>query len=140
MLDYPVKNMFRLTNEGLPNTASERICKAFLELLERQFPIIDHHVMLKIRTPSHFAQLLHVHVNHLNRVVKSVLHKPTSVVIRERILMESMRLLEHTEWSISEIAYALGFTEVTHFNSFFKRKTTLNPTQFRKSSIIHKDT
>lgn len=140
MLDYTVKNMSRLTNEGLLNTASERICKAILGLLERQFPIIDHNVILKIRTNSHFAQLLNVHVNHLNRVVKSVLHKPTSVVIREKILMESMRLLEHTEWSISEIAYALGFTEVTHFNSFFKRKTTLNPTQFRKSLLNQKDT
>lgn len=137
MLDYSVKNIPRLPTEGLPGMDSRRISKAFLELLESQFPIKDLRAVLKSRTPSDFAQQLNIHVNHLNRAVKSVHHKPISVLIREKILSESMRLLEHTDWNISEIAYVLGFTEVTHFNNFFRSHTATNPSQFRKS--IHEN-
>ena len=33
--------------------------------------------------------------------------------------------------NVSEIAYALGFTEVTHFNNFFKKKVNTSPLKFR---------
>ncbi|WP_369823750.1 helix-turn-helix domain-containing protein [Chitinophaga sp. CF118] len=31
----------------------------------------------------------------------------------------------------SEIAYALGFNEVTHFNNFFKKHVQQSPVKFR---------
>ena len=43
----------------------------------------------------------------------------TAQLIAERVLQESKILLKHSVWNVSEIAYALGFTEVTHFNNFF---------------------
>ena len=109
-----------------------------MNLLERQFPIDDQNKTLKLRTASDFAQHLNIHVNHLNRAVKSIEKKPTSVIISERLLKESKRLLEYKYWNISEIAYALGFKEVSHFNYFFKKHTDKNPTQFRKSHIKEK--
>jgi transcriptional regulator GlxA family with amidase domain len=33
---------------------------------------------------------------------------------------EAKILLKHSPWHVSEIAYALAFTETTHFNNFFK--------------------
>lgn len=116
-----------------PGAASLRISAAFMELLESQFPVDGLHNTLKLRSASDFAQQLNVHVNHLNRAVKAVNNKPTSVIISERILSECKHLLEHSSWNVSEIAYVLGFAEVTHFNNFFKRHTTMNPTQFRKT-------
>ncbi|WP_353681489.1 helix-turn-helix domain-containing protein [Algoriphagus sp.] len=35
---------------------------------------------------------------------------------------------------MSEIAFALGFNEVTHFNNFFKKQVNSSPTQFRKGA------
>ena len=49
----------------------------------------------------------------------------------ERILRESKILLKHNAWNVSEIAYALGFTETTHFNNFFKKHVELSPLKFR---------
>jgi AraC family transcriptional regulator, transcriptional activator of pobA len=46
-------------------------------------------------------------------------------------LQEAKILLKHSNWSVSEIAYALGFNEVTHFNNFFKKHTQLSPLKFR---------
>jgi len=96
--------------------ASQRISTLFLELLERQFPIDDNHQKINLRSASDFAHQLNVHVNHLNRAVKETANKTTSQIVAERILQESKVLLKHSNWNVSEIAYALGFTEVTHFN------------------------
>ena len=111
--------------------ANKRISMLFLELLERQFPIDDSHTQMQMRTASEFADQLAVHVNHLNRAVKSTTGKTTTQVIAERVLQEAKILLRQSAWSVSEIAYALGFKEVTHFNNFFKKHTKLSPTQFR---------
>lgn len=112
--------------------ASERVASLFLELLERQFPIESPNTPLKLRTAKDFAQGLSVHVNHLNHAVKEITGKPTTTHISERIINEAKALLKHTDWSISEIGYALGFEYPTYFNNFFKRITDTTPTAFRR--------
>jgi AraC-like DNA-binding protein len=112
--------------------ASLRISSIFLELLERQFPIDETHQSIGIRSPSDFAEQLNIHVNHLNRAVKDMTGKTTSQLIADRVLQEAKILLKQSSWNVSEIAYGLGFTEVTHFNNFFKKHVSLTPTQYRK--------
>ncbi|MVM29106.1 helix-turn-helix domain-containing protein [Spirosoma sp. HMF4905] len=111
--------------------ASRRISTLFSELLERQFPIDDPRQTVQLRSASDFASRLMIHVNHLNRAVKETTQKTSSQLIAERILHEAKILLKHSAWTVSEIAYALGFTEVTYFNSFFKKYTQLSPVKFR---------
>lgn len=116
-----------------PINASRRISTIFLELLERQFPVDDEHKKINLRSASEFASQLNVHVNHLNRAVKETTGKTTSEIIAERVLQEAKILLKHSAWTVSEIAYALGFTEVTHFNNFFKKHVQLSPLKFRNN-------
>lgn len=113
--------------------ASQRISTLFLELLERQFPIDDNHRNIELRSASDFARQLNIHVNHLNKAVKDTMQKTTSQLIAERVLQESKILLKHSNWNVGEIAYALGFTEVTHFNNFFKKHVEESPTKYRKA-------
>lgn len=121
--------------EAEPANASQRISTLFMELLERQFPIDETHQSVNLRSASEFAEQLNVHVNHLNRVVKETTQKTTTQIISERVLQESKILLNQTAWNISEIAYALGFNEVTHFNNFFKKHQDTSPLKFRKASL-----
>ena len=111
--------------------ASHRISQLFLELLERQFPIDNSHPTLQLRFASDFADQLNVHVNHLNRAVKTTIGKSTSQAISDRILIESKLLLKESAMNISDISYALGFKETTHFNNFFKKNTEISPLRFR---------
>lgn len=111
--------------------ASQRIATLFAELLERQFPIDENHPCVGLRTASGFAGQLNIHVNHLNRALRETTCKTTSQLIAERLLQEAKILLRHSTLNVSEIAYALGFSEVTHFNNFFKKHTHCSPTQFR---------
>lgn len=115
--------------------ASSRLTSVFLELLERQFPIETTANPLQLKTAQHYAQRLNVHINYLNRAVKEVTGKSTTAHITERIITEAKALLLHTDWSISEIAYALGFEYPTYFNNFFKKQTGTNPKSFRLTEV-----
>ena len=115
--------------------ASSRLTSVFLELLERQFPIETTVNPLQLKTAQHYAQYLNVHVNYLNRAVKEITGKSTTAHITERIITEAKALLQHTDWSVSEIAYALGFEYPTYFNNFFKKQTGTNPKSFRLTEV-----
>lgn len=114
------------------SNAAERIKNLFIELLERQFPINSDHGKINFRTASEFAKQLNIHVNHLNKALKETTQKTTTQIISERILKEAKILLKQTDLNISEIAYALGFSEATHFTYFFKKQTQLTPSKFQK--------
>lgn len=115
--------------------AAVRITRLFTELLEEQFPIESTDKPLRARTAQDFAQRLSVHVNYLNRAVKEVTGKPTSVLIAERIAAEAKALLQHTNWPVADIAYGLGFDYPTYFNNFFKRVTGNIPKFFRMAKV-----
>jgi len=115
--------------------ASSRITNVFLELLERQFPIESTDHPLQLKTAQDFAQHLSVHVNYLNRSVKEVTGKPTTTHITERIISEAKALLQHTDWNIADVAYALGFEYPTYFNNFFKKMTGTNPKTLRAQEV-----
>lgn len=115
--------------------AAARITRVFLELLERQFPIESPDRPLQLRTAQDYAHCLSVHVNHLNRSLREVTGKSTTAHINERIVAESKAMLLHTDWNISQIAYALGFEYPTYFNNFFKRMTGTNPKSIRVQMV-----
>ncbi|KFF10567.1 helix-turn-helix domain-containing protein [Chryseobacterium soli] len=115
--------------------AASRLSSVFLELLERQFPIETTSNPLHLRTAQQYAQHLNVHTNYLNRMVKEVTGKSTTTHITERVITEAKALLQHTDWSISEIAYALGFEYPSYFNNFFKKNTGTNPKSFRPTEV-----
>ena len=112
--------------------SSGRIAALFIELLERQFPIASTRQQLTMRTAKHYADRLSVHSNHLNKVLKSSTGKTTTELIAERLVREAKILLKQTDWNISEIAFSLGFQQLSHFSNFFKKQTTLSPLEVRK--------
>lgn len=112
-------------------SGAARLTTVFMELLERQFPIETPASPLQLRTAQDFASALSVHVNSLNRAVKEITGKPTSTHLAERILTEAKDMLMHTDWNISEIAFALGFEYPSYFNNFFKKHAGTNPKTLR---------
>lgn len=115
--------------------AASRITAVFLELLERQFPIESPDNPLQLKTAQDYAQHLALHVNYLNRMVKEVTGRPTTAHIVERIINEAKALLQHTDWNIADIAYALGFEYPSYFNNYFKRMTGTNPSSLRVMEV-----
>jgi len=131
LLLHQAMKMEPTANYIKPQDASNRIASLFLELLERQFPVDSPMYFLKLKTANQYAEHLSVHVNHLNHAVKDVTGKTTTEHISERVVAEAKALLHHTNWTISEIAYSLGFDYPTYFNNFFKKHTGLTPRSLR---------
>ena len=136
LLHFAMKIQPAAPSDNQRINASQRIATLFLELLERQFPIDENHPKVSIRSASGFAQQLNINVNHLNRAVKAITDKTTTQIIGERILQEAKILLRHSNWNVSEISDALGFSEVTHFNNFFKKHVQTSPLKFRNAPSV----
>ena len=115
--------------------ASSRLTLVFLELLERQFPIESPELPLKLKSAQDYANNLSVHVNYLNRAVKEITGKSTTSHITERIVNEAKALLQHTDWNIAEIGFALGFEYPTYFNNFIKKLTGTTPRSIRLQEV-----
>ena len=112
-----------------------RITSLFTELLERQFPIESTRQQIELRRPAEFAGYLSIHVNHLNYSLKEITGKTTSQLIADRLAREARSLLQHTEWNITEIAWCLGFEEISNFINFFRRIEKTSPGSFRNGKI-----
>ena len=130
-LIHLVQKLQPTTAPAPTRTAADRLAALFGELLERQFPLASPQQQLRLRTPTDYADELAVHVNHLNRVLKDTTGHTTTALIGGRLTQEAKILLKQTNWNISEIADSLGFADVAHFCTFFKRHTTLTPGDFR---------
>jgi len=115
--------------------ANARITAVFTELLERQFPIESPSQQFNLRSAKDFAKQLNVHVNHLNRAIRTTTGKTTTAHIFERLVNEAKALLKHTDWNISQISYSLGFEEASYFSTFFKKQTGLSPAGFRGQGL-----
>jgi AraC family transcriptional activator of pobA len=113
-------------------SAAARLTEAFRKLLSRQFPIASMTQGTRLRTAQDFADRLAVHVNYLNRTLKTLTGKTTTQLITERTIQEARALLLHTDYTISEIGYGLGFEEPTHFTQFFHKHTQITPSSIRQ--------
>jgi AraC family transcriptional regulator, regulatory protein of adaptative response / methylphosphotriester-DNA alkyltransferase methyltransferase len=112
-----------------------QIAQNFFMQLSGQFPITEDTQPIKLRKASDFADILNIHVNHLNRSVKLYTGKTTTQNINERFIQEAKALLKRNDWSITTIATVLGFREVNHFSTFFKKHVGHTPTDYRKLKI-----
>jgi AraC family transcriptional regulator, transcriptional activator of pobA len=81
--------------------------------------------------PGHYARKLRITVGHLNHLARRHLGRTAGVLIRERLAVEAKRQLLHTDSTVAEIGYALGFKDPAYFARFFRREAGSTPTVFR---------
>lgn len=79
-----------------------------------------------------YARRLGTTVPTLNRACRAQLDKAPGEIVRERVLLEAMRYLTFTSAGISQIADDLGFSDPAYFARFFKQRTGIPATRFRK--------
>ncbi len=105
------------------NSAYDLQFYKFKELVEEHF---ENHC-----TVHAYAEALNVSSKTLTTIAKTVAGKTPSVIISERLLLESQRLLRYTTLQIGEIAFRLGFEDTSYFIKFFKRHMGDSPNKYR---------
>lgn len=101
------------------------------KLLLKKFQAMVDDSFQQFHEVSDYASMLHITAGHLSDVVKDHSGKPAIKHIHDRLVMEARRLLFHTNDSLKEIAFNLGFSDASYFNRFFKRETGETPAGFR---------
>lgn len=79
-----------------------------------------------------FAKELGISTVHLNRVCKTVAGKSASLLLQEHAVSAAKKLLAHTTYSVSEIAYQLNFADPGYFARLFKKLTGKTPVEYRR--------
>lgn len=95
----------------------------FKDLLEEQF-----HTQKQV---SYYAEHLHVTTKRLNLATADVLGISPKQMIDARIILEAKRLLVHTNSSVKEIGFSLGFEEPTNFVKYVRKHIHSTPLEFR---------
>lgn len=101
-------------------------------VLVREFQMaIEQHVH-EWQALEPYARKLGVTVNHLNDVMRGETGQAAGEHIRLRRLLDAKRLLLHSDLSVSEIGYRLGFKDPSYFSRFFRRYEESTPAEFRE--------
>lgn len=111
--------------------ADVSLLSRFQTLIETSFYDTDR-ISKKTHSPSYYADLLAVHPNHLNAVVKQITGHTAKAHINAHVLRLAKSRLLQTSMSVKEIAYTLHFEAPNNFSSFFKKQTSQTPNTYRK--------
>lgn len=123
VLTIYLSRLYALQFSNVEKAPEKVLLKKFLNKIEENY--VEQHEV------SAYADMLNITAGHLSEVVKEQSGKPAIAHIHERLILEAKRLLFHTDDSIKEIAFSLGFEDASYFNRFFKRIANLTPVAYR---------
>jgi AraC family transcriptional regulator, transcriptional activator of pobA len=118
-------------NEGDQSNAQHTTFKNFLALLEDNY---QRQVGVEF-----YAEKLFMSTRNLNRICQSTMEQSVSELIETRRLIEAKNQLLHTNKSIADIGFELGYNEKSYFTTVFKKKSGQTPTEFREEmkKLLH---
>ncbi|PZR30358.1 MAG: AraC family transcriptional regulator [Azospira oryzae] len=104
--------------------ADVQFLRKFSQLVEKNYK--THH------TVSDYADLLFVTPKTLSKKISLLSNDSPNDIIKDRIILESKRLLAYTTLTVKEIAHRLHYDDDAYFVRFFTKHTGISPTAFRK--------
>ncbi|MBE9537378.1 MAG: helix-turn-helix domain-containing protein [Proteobacteria bacterium] len=100
--------------------------------LKKAIRYINDNYETHIRLPM-AAHEAGMSVSHFEREFKEKMETTFISYVNNLKINHAIKLLEDERLSMSDIAFACGFSNQWHFNRIFKRITSKTPTSFRKS-------
>ncbi|WP_109832055.1 helix-turn-helix domain-containing protein [Reichenbachiella versicolor] len=101
----------------------------------RKFNVLVDKNYKELKQVSEYADLLFKSPKTLSNLFKLYNQKTPLKIIHERIVLEGKRMLTMTNMTVKEIAFDLGFEDVSSFTKMFKKVTGSSPIDYRKSII-----
>jgi len=119
-------------NRFFESSTSAHIFSNRAEEITFQFEsILKEKVHYKLRL-SEIATDLNMTTNYLSEAVKKSTGKSAKSILQESLILNAKGLLSQSNETIANIAYQLGFEEVTNFTKYFKLHVGLTPSHYRK--------
>lgn len=102
-----------------------------VQFLRKFSKMVEMHYK-KLHTVADYADLLFITPKNLSKKIGLVSKETPNEIIKNRIILESKRLLAHTSMTVKEIAYSLHYEDDAYFIRFFTKNTGISPITFRK--------
>ena len=96
----------------------------FQDLLEKNY--------CSTKKVSDYAEKLGFSSKKLNTIVKYISNKAAKAFIDDVVIIKAKRYILHSNLSIKEIAFKLGFKDPTNLYKYFKKHTNFTPEAYRK--------
>lgn len=103
------------------------------DIITYQFENVIKQTQKKKQKLAFYASKLNISSVYLSEAVKHTTGKTASTILRDYILLEAHSLLKTTDFTIETIAYELGFDDTSNFINYYKKYTSLTPSQQRKN-------
>jgi AraC family transcriptional activator of pobA len=105
---------------------------ASLNIMNKFRVLLQKHYKTQKQT-NFYAEKLHITPKQFSRITEKITGKKAKQLIIDKTIQESLRLLNHSMLTISEISRELGFENESNFSLFFKKHYGLPPSQYRQN-------
>ena len=85
------------------------------------------------RNAKDYCKWLNVSYKKLNNTCKELTNKSLKFFIDSFLILKAKQYLTDGDKNVSEVAYLLGFNEITNFTKYFTKHSSQNPSTFQSS-------
>ncbi|TRX30650.1 helix-turn-helix transcriptional regulator [Flavobacterium sp. ZT3R18] len=131
LLLYELAGMYHRSSWhiSVQHTKKEKLVMQFIKILEMN--------CRKQHSVKFYADTLLVTTDHLSKTVKQVTQKTAKQFIEQAVVLEAKILLQNKHLTILYIAEELEFSNSSFFSFFFKKHTSLSPSEYRFRLNFH---
>lgn len=135
----------RLMHGLLADVTATQLAMSSLPGSERRWVTVVHEFAQAMRTDPHvprsvasLARQAKCSPDHLTRMFRKVTGTSPSRFVVEARIDRARQLLTETDLNVSQIATALGYSNVYFFSRQFSQEAGASPTQYRQSILGHR--
>jgi len=123
VLFYIACNIFLSTKEKAVKTRKEEIFETFVSMLEQNFR--------QKQNVGWYAEQICLTPKYLSKLIFEVSGKHAAEWIKDYIMLEAQALLNSSSLTVQQISDELGFTNQSHFGTYFKRHAGVSPRDYK---------
>ena len=131
ILNLKVQLVTALINNLVEKVIEQKSTGTTPPLIRKLNELIEQHYKT-LKTVNGYADLLFISPNYLNIICQRHFNMSAKKVVDQRVVLEAKRLLQGSSMTVKEIAFDLGFSEISHFSNFMKSKTGIAPRLYKQ--------
>lgn len=108
------------------HTRKYEIYRRFVQLVVENYT--------KQHSVTFYAEQMSLSLPHFCTTIKKAIGLTPLEIISSILIMDAKAQLRETTLSVKEIAYSLGFTNLSFFNKYFRQHTNMTPREYRRTS------
>ena len=99
-------------------------------LMERVMKVVNSHLNDSDFSVDVLTKEVGISRAQLHRKMKEITGLPVSEFIRNIRLEQAVRLLEEQKINVTQVAYSVGFSNLAHFSTVFRKQFGVSPTEY----------